>query len=133
LPEAAVCDTHALVFYASGGQRLGKQAAAIFDACDAREMIIYVPAAVIIEFGFVLRSRRTASATSLRDFFDGLFDNPAFQPFDLTPEQVYLSEESHPNNDPFDGLICAAARRLDLPLITRDTEITDWGLVRVVW
>jgi predicted nucleic acid-binding protein len=130
---AAVCDTHALVYYAFGGQRLGKQAAALFDACDAREAIIYVPAAAIIEFGFVLGGRRTPSATPWRAFFEDLFANPAFQPLDLTPEQVYIADEARPNNDPFDGLICAAATRLDLPLVTRDADIERWGQVRVVW
>ena len=121
------------MYYAVGGRRLGKQAAAIFDACDAREATIYVPAAVILEFGFVLGGRRILSATPLRDFFEDLFANPAYQPIDLTPEQVYLADEARPNNDPFDGLICAAARRLDVPLITRDAEIERWGQVRVVW
>jgi len=132
-PTAAVCDTHALVYYAFGGQRLGKRAAALFDACDAREATIYVPAAVILEFGFVLGGRRSPSATPLRDFFEDLFVNPGYQPFDLTPEQVFLADEARPNNDPFDGLICAAARRLDLPLITRDADIERWDQVRVVW
>jgi predicted nucleic acid-binding protein len=132
-PAAAVCDTHALVYYALGGHRLGKQAAALFDACDARDATIYVPAVVVLEFGFVIGGRRSPSATSLRDFFEGLFTNPAYQPFDLTPEQVFLADEARPNNDPFDRLICAAARRLDLPLITRDADIERWGQVRVVW
>lgn len=132
-PPAAVCDTHALAYYAFGSQRLGKRAAALFDACDARQATIYVPAVVILEFGFVLRGRRSPSATPLRDFFEDLFANPAYQPFDLTPEQVFLADEVRPNNDPFDRLICAAARRLDLPLITRDVDIERWGQVRVVW
>jgi predicted nucleic acid-binding protein len=38
-----------------------------------------------------------------------------------------------PNDDPFDALICAAARHLDLPLLTRNGDIQDSGLVRVVW
>jgi predicted nucleic acid-binding protein len=128
-----VCDTHALVYYALGGTRLGTRASALFDACEAGSSTIYVPAAVMIEFGHVLSRRRAPSARPLRDFFEDLFANPAFQPYDLTPEQVYLANEVRPNNDPFDGLICAAARRLDLPLITRDAEITEWGQVRVVW
>ena len=37
------------------------------------------------------------------------------------------------NRDPFDALICAAARDLALPLLTRDTDITESGAVRVVW
>jgi predicted nucleic acid-binding protein len=121
------------VYYAFGGQRLGKQAAALFDVCDAREATIYVPAVVIVEFGFVLGGRRSPPATSLREFFEDLFANPAYQPLDLTPEQAFLADEARPNRDPFDGLICAAARRLDLPLITRDAEIERWGLVRLVW
>jgi predicted nucleic acid-binding protein len=133
LPEAAVCDTHALVYYGLGDRRLGKRAAAFFDACEARQAIVYVPAVVIVEFEFVLARRLARASMPLRDFFEGLFANPAFQPFDLTPEQVYLANEARPNNDPFDGLICAAARRLDVPLITRDTTIAEWGKVRVVW
>lgn len=132
-PAAAVCDTHALVYHAFGGQRLGKRAAALFDACDAREATIYVPAVVMVEFGFVLAGRRSGSAAPLREYFSDLLANPAYQPFDLTPEQVFLADESRPNNDPFDGLICAAARRLDLPLITKDDDIQRWGKVRVVW
>lgn len=132
-PASAVCDTHALVYHAFGSSRLGKRAAALFEACDEREAIIYVPAAVMVEFGFVLGRRRSASATPLRDFFQDLFANPGYQPLDLTPEQVFLADEARPNNDPFDGLICAAARRLDLPLITRDADIERWGRVRVLW
>ncbi len=133
LPQAAACDTHALIYYARGDRRLGKRAAALFEACEAQEAIIYVPAIVMVEFGLVLGGRRNPSSMALRDFFEGLFANPAFQPFDLTPEQVFLADEAHPNNDPFDGLICAAARRLDVPLMTRDAAISAWGGVRVVW
>jgi PIN domain nuclease of toxin-antitoxin system len=133
LPEAAACDTHALVYYAFGDRRLGQLAAALFDACEAQKAIIYVPAIVMVEFGLVLGGRRTRTSMPLRDFFEDLFANPAFQPYDLTPEQVYLADDARPNNDPFDGLICAAARRLDVPLITRDAAISEWGGVRVVW
>jgi PIN domain nuclease of toxin-antitoxin system len=119
LPDAAVCDTHALAYYGLGDRRLGKRAAAFFDACE--------------EFEFVLARRLTRASTPLRDFFEDLFANPAFQPLDLTPEQVYLANEARPNDDPFDGLICAAARRLDVPLITRDAAIVQWGKVRIVW
>ena len=46
---AAVCDTHALLFHAGGGDRLGRRAAAHFEACERRQAILYVPAAVIWE------------------------------------------------------------------------------------
>ena len=59
--------------------------------------------------------------------------NPAYQSIDLTIEQVALAEEGRPNDDPFDALIVAAARRLELPLLTRDQDIARSGLVEVVW
>ena len=52
---------------------------------------------------------------------------------DLTPEQIYLADEQRPNADPFDALICAAARHLDLPLLTRDGDIAASKLVSVIW
>jgi PIN domain nuclease of toxin-antitoxin system len=68
-----------------------------------------------------------------RAFVDDLFSNPAYQPLDLDAEQVCLADEARPNDDPFDGLICAAARALGLPLVTRDRAVQDWGRVRTVW
>ena len=132
-PDAAVCDTHALGHYAFGSSRLGPQASALFEACDAGSAIIYVPAVVVVEFGLVFARRLGGKCQPLRDFFEELFANSAYQAFDLTPEQVFLADEQRPNNDPFDRLICAAALRLELPLITRDTAITEWGRVPVVW
>lgn len=38
-----------------------------------------------------------------------------------------------PHPDPFDRLIVAEALVLGVPLITKDGNITDSGVVRVVW
>jgi PIN domain nuclease of toxin-antitoxin system len=70
---------------------------------------------------------------TVRAFFDDLFTNPAYQPLDLTPEQLFLADEMHFGKDPFDPLICAGARTLDLPLITRDEAITESRAVKVLW
>lgn len=130
---AAVTDTHALLFHAGDSGRLGKRAAAHFDACERREALIYVPAAVIWECSLLARASRVNLRRSVRDFFADLFSNPGYQPYDLTPTQIFLADESRPNRDPFDGLICAAATDLELPLITRDADIRGSGLVRVIW
>ena len=60
---------------------------------------------------------------------------PRINPVDLTPEQVYAAQAdaARPNRDPFDALICAAARHLELALLTRDGDIRQSGLVRVIW
>lgn len=130
---AAVCDTHALIFHAGASPRLGRRAAAHFARCEAQEALVYVPAAVIWEVALVGRVGRIALHRPVREFFEDLFSNPCYQPLDLTPAQVYDASELRFTRDPFDGLVCAAARALDLPLITRDDAIQASGVVRVIW
>lgn len=134
-PDAAVTDTHALLYFAGTGARLGKPAAAQFAAAEARRALIYVPVAVLWEITLLARAGRFNLRRSPRAFFADLFSNPAYQPYDLTPSQVLDADELAPrvNRDPFDALICAAARDLDLPLLTRDTAIAESGAVRVWW
>ena len=130
---AAVADTHALIFHAAGGRHLGKRAAAVFAAAERRAGVVYIPVAVMWECVLLARIGRIDLRQSVREFFADLFSNPAYQPIDLTPDQIYLADEMRPNDDPFDALICAAARHLDLPLLTRDGDIADSGIVAVVW
>ena len=130
---AAVCDTHALLFHASGGARLGRRATAHFDGCEQRQALVYVPMAVVWECGLLARASRINLRRTVRGFFEDLFSNPAYQPYDLTAAQVFAADEARINRDPFDALICAAAIDLELPLITRDADIRASGVVRVIW
>jgi PIN domain nuclease of toxin-antitoxin system len=132
-PAAAVTDTHPLVFHAAGGAKLGGKAAAFFDRCERREAILYVPGAVIWECSLLARVARINLRRSVRAFFEDLFSNPAYQPIDVTPDQIFLADELRFNRDPFDALICAAARSVELPLITRDGDIRESGAVKVIW
>jgi PIN domain nuclease of toxin-antitoxin system len=132
-PEAAVTDTHALVFHAAGTGKLGPRAAAFFDRCERRAAILYVPTIVIWECSLLARVSRINLRRTVRAFFDDLFSNPAYQPIDITPQQIYLADELRFNRDPFDALICATARTVALPLITRDADIRGSGAVKVIW
>jgi PIN domain nuclease of toxin-antitoxin system len=132
-PEAAVTDTHALIFHAAGTGKLGPRAAAFFDRCERRAAILYVPTIVIWECSLLARVSRINLRRTVRAFFDDLFSNPAYQPIDITPQQIFLADELRFNRDPFDALICATARTIDLPLITRDADIRGSGVVKVIW
>ena len=133
--DAAVADTHALLFFAGGSPRLGKRAAAHFAAVESRRAILYIPVAVIWELSLLSGGGRFNLRRTPRAFFAELFSNPAYQPHDLSTAQVLDADElgSRINRDPFDALICAAARDLDLPLLTRDTDIAESGAVRTLW
>lgn len=132
-PQAVVTDTHPLVFHAARKGRLSARAASLFDRCERRETIIYIPAAVIWECSLLARVRRINLRRSVRAFFDDLFSNPAYQPIDLSPDQVFLADELRFNRDPFDALIVAAAQLSGLPLISRDAEIQESGAVKTIW
>ncbi|HXW08739.1 MAG TPA: PIN domain-containing protein [Vicinamibacterales bacterium] len=130
--EAAVTDTHALLYHAAG-RGLGSGAAACYRAAEARKTVIYVPAAVIWEVTLLARAGKVNLRRTTRAFFVDLFTNPAYQAHDLTTEQVFQADELRFNRDPFDALIVAAADDLGLPLITRDTDIVASGAVKVIW
>jgi PIN domain nuclease of toxin-antitoxin system len=130
---AAVADTHALIFHAAASSHLGSRARAHFLATERREALTYVPVAVIWEVSLLARAVRINLRRPVRDFFGELFSNPAYQPHNLTPDQVFDADELRFTRDPFDTLICAAARDLDLALMTRDIPITESRVVKVVW
>jgi PIN domain nuclease of toxin-antitoxin system len=131
--DAAITDTHALIFHAAGGGRLGPKARAHFEASERREAITYVPAAVMWECSLLARAVRINLHRPARQFFDDLFSNPAYLPLDLTPSQVLLAGELRFTRDPFDALIVASAKDLALPLVTRDAAIRESGSVPIIW
>ena len=132
-PQHAVTDTHPLIFHAAGGGRLGPRASTFFSRCERQEAVLYVPAAVIWECSLLARVARINLRRTVQGFFEDLFSNPAYQPLDLTPEQVYGADNLRFTRDPFDGLVVAAAETTGLPLITRDLSISESGRIAVIW
>ena len=81
---AAVADTHAILFHAAGGRGLGPKAAAMFERCERQQAVIYVPVIVMWEVSLLARVSRVNLRRTVRGFFDDLFSNPSYQPFDMT-------------------------------------------------
>jgi PIN domain nuclease of toxin-antitoxin system len=130
--EAAVTDTHALLYH-SAGHGLCPRSLALFKSAEARDAQVYVPMAVIWEVTLLARAGKINLRRTTRAFFTDLFTNPAYQPYDLTTAQVFAADELRFNRDPFDALIVAAAADLALPLISRDAEIAAAGAVKLLW
>jgi PIN domain nuclease of toxin-antitoxin system len=128
-----VTDTHALIFHAAGGGVLGPKAKAAFAEAERGEGIIYVPMAVIWEVSLLARAVRINLRRPVRTFFADLFSNPAYQPHALETDQIFDADELRFTRDPFDALIVASARDLNLALITRDAMIRESGVVRTIW
>jgi predicted nucleic acid-binding protein len=132
-PDAAVTDTHPLLFHAAGTGRLGTRAAALFERCERGDAIVYVPGRSAVGNQSPGARGPRASARSRQGVVRRPFSNPAYQPLDLTSEHVYAADDLGFTRDPFDALIVASAQVLGLKLITRDGPIRDSGAVAVLW
>lgn len=73
---------------------------------------------------------------SLQEDYGDWAEHLVAQPgFDLAPFSVEVTTEAYvyPFSDPFDGVITATAKVMDLALITKDPDISDSRLVDIHW
>jgi len=128
-----VTDTHPLIWYASGKEgKLSPKALRAFKSATREEALIYVPPFVLWEIAVLLKVGRIA----LNEEYDAWAEHLIIQPgFDLAEFRVSMATEaySYPFSDPFDSVIAATAKVMDLPLITKDSDITDSALVEIYW
>lgn len=131
-----VTDTHPLIWYlASTDRKLPREVLATFrSAEEGTGSHIWVPAAVAWELSQLMRKTERITLTST---FDELIkENFFFKNLTLTevqPDDLIIAHSLAFNRDPFDSLIVATAKRLSLPLITADVDITDSNSCDVFW
>lgn len=134
MTDLAVTDTHAIVWVAKGEwRRLGKAARRAFERADSGQGVIHVPALALVEVGEGLRSGRIQSGRSLASWTEALFSSPSYRVVALTAEIVLRAETLYAIPERGDRLIAATAAELDLPLITRDSEIARVAGVQAIW
>jgi len=129
--KAYVIDTHAFIWHVSRPKRLGRRALRALRDVDGGRARCWVPAAVAIEICLLREVRRIP--LGLTEVEATMRDNPAFRPLPIDFSQVMQFALLPSVDDLFDRLIVAAARALDCPLITADTDMGESGLVDVVW
>jgi PIN domain nuclease of toxin-antitoxin system len=129
-----VADSHALLWYFFNPGRLGAQAHTALTQVGTGEATLVIPVVVIAEMVMVIeKSRVQATLTDLQRVLQRLQNNPACHLPPLSAEAVLDSATLTVIPDIFDRLIVYEAQRWNAPLITRDTLITQSGLVSVVW
>jgi len=126
-----VLDTHALVWSVIDPGRLGARARRVIENAARGELAI--PSAVIMELGRIIDAGEIDTG-SVRpsDLFAGAFAFHGVLPMSLDAA-IAAPVLKLPHGDPYDRLIVATALDLGVPLITKDGNITDSGVVRVVW
>ena len=128
-----VTDTHPLIWYASGTHRqLSRNVRRIFQSASNDEALIYVPAFVLWELAMLLKSGRIALNEPYGDWVMHLLAQPGYALASVNTE-ILIEAFAYPFADPFDSVIAATARVMDLPLLTRDADISDSGLADAYW
>ena len=131
--DAFVVDTNALVFRATGSRKLGSAARRVFERYDAETVALYLPAPALAEVAALEMRGKVQLEGSFRRWW-GELQAGGMIGLPLTIDDVLLARDLEwDHSDWSDRLIVATALRLDLPLVTADRAIAQWGGVDVIW
>ena len=129
-----VTDTHSLVYYVTGlNARLSRRALRAFQQAERGEAYIYIPAVVLWEISRLEKEVAIRLNESYEEWATALLAHPCFECVPLDEEIIAEARHHEFNRDVFDAAVVATARVKDVPLITRDQEITDAKIVEIWW
>jgi len=131
-----VTDTHPLVWYlAKKDAKLPKRVFAAFKSAQEGSGIhIWVPVAVAWEISQLLA--KTNRITVIGSFEELIQENFFFKSMtlsELQPDDLIIAHRLNFTRGPFDSLIVATAKRMELPLITADGDIAGSGTCKTFW
>ena len=128
-----VTDTHPLVWYATGKHRqLSPKVLRAFHAASSAEVLIYVPVFVLWEIAMLLKVGRIALQEPYGDWAEHLLAQSGFA-MAAVDGRMLAEAYYYPFPDPFDSVITATAKVMDLPLMINDAEINASQLADIYW
>lgn len=128
-----VLDTHVLVWWVSGSERLPEEHRNALDELSPDDPAI-VSDISLLEIATLHRLGKVDLALPLREWLEAAVAPPLVRRFAITPA-VAAESASLPDDfprDPADRVISATARVLGATLLTRDHKILRSGAVRVL-
>jgi PIN domain nuclease of toxin-antitoxin system len=126
-----VADTHSLFWCLTDSPKLGSRANAVFDAGDAGQAIIYVPAIVMAELYFM--NRKVHSPLDFTANYRRLETASQFMLLPLLPAEMLDFDQDAAVTEMHDRMVVGAARRIGATLLTNDWQITQNAAVPIVW
>lgn len=123
-------DTHAFLWAATDEDRLGAEAARLLAVTPYEHLAI--ADVTLQETGLLLQSGKISFTGSPASVLRHLLDFVQVLPITL-PVALLAPTLALPRGDQFDRIITATAKVHRLPLITKDANITDAGIVTTVW
>lgn len=127
---SVLLDTHAALWLVQGDDRLSPAALSRLQELDRDEIL--VSDLMLFELALLITKRRVVVDERLGSFLNDFAAHFHVLPVDA-PIAATAAELALPQGDPFDRIFVATAVRHALPLVTRDREIRDSGLVPTIW
>ncbi len=127
-------DTHTLVWWLTGHERLTSAQTAALRRAEARGDRIGVPAICFWEIAKLVERGRLEFEVPADQVFDEIEEHPTIRVLELSPRIALESTRLGPgfHSDPADQLIAATARVHGLKLVTSDDRIRSSRVVGVV-
>ncbi|MBF0106154.1 MAG: PIN domain-containing protein [Deltaproteobacteria bacterium] len=131
-----VADTHCFIWHLTGDTRMEGMAKHAFERADRGEIIIYLSVITPIELLYLYEKQKISRALWSR--FSSVFTSrrtDSYQVVDLTYDLAKWIKDVPRKIIPDlpDRIIAATALSYNLPLITRDHKIREWGGIKTVW
>lgn len=130
-----VLDTHVLVWWVSGIEKLSQNAANSIEKNLAIEGGILISSISAWEIAMLVASNRLSLSMQINAWLTEVARIPAvtFVPVDnsIAVNSVYLPGKFH--KDPADRMIVSLARDLSLDLVTSDEKILQYAHVKTIW
>lgn len=129
-----VLDTHALLWWVSGDERLSQTASNAIGH-EQQHGHIHISAISAWEIAMLVEKGRLALAMDLDEWLLAVQSLPKVSLIPVTP-RVAVQSTRLPgsfHNDPADRMIVALAREENVPLVTADEQIQHYPHVRWIW
>lgn len=123
-------DTHAFLWAATEDERLGPEAARVLAVTPYEQLAI--SDVTLQETGLLMQAGKISFKGSPAAVLGQLLDYVTVLPITL-PIAIAAPALRLPHGDQFDRIITATARVHKVILITKDANITDSGLVPILW
>ena len=133
---SVLLDTHALLWWRAGGDRLSGPAASSISAADR----VFVSPLSCWEITTLERQGKIALDRDPLLWIQALFEVDRIETANLSPSAAAWAgqiDASRFPGDPIDRLLYATAMELRIPLVTKDERMTEFaraaGVVEIVW
>jgi PIN domain nuclease of toxin-antitoxin system len=122
-------DTHSLLWAALKPAFLSRRAAAVI---SDKATIVYVSAASAWEIATKVRLGKMREAEAFEREFLGDMQRAGYTLLSITTEHALRAGRLQGNHgDPFDRMIAAQAIAEDIPIISNDKKLDDFGIRRI--